>query len=284
MLMSAAIIGFALVALPVFADETTVTGAVEGTTGSSLPAVAPEKENKMRDIRQIKQEAEQEIKKKKMEVRDGFRAEVKDVREQSSLKREEIKENLKDDMGTRREEFKKQFEVKKEEVKKKFEEEKVRLTEKLKTIKDEKKKEVVKRVSGQFQEINTKKLEHFSNVLKQMEEVLTKIKARAEKATAGGSDISALNAKIVAFETAVTGARAAIVAQSAKVYSIEITTEEHLKNNTGATRQALQKDIKTVFDLVKNAHEALKDIMKELTKVRIVGNTVTNTATTTSNQ
>ncbi len=274
-LMAVASLGFALVALPVFADEVTVSGTVEGAKGSSLPIRISDKKDNIKDVLKMRQNVEQEMRIKKMAVTVA-----------SSSK----------DMDARREEFKKQFESKKEEAKKKIEDEKVRLAEKLKTIKDERKKEVIKKISGQFQEINTKKLEHFSNVLKQMEGVLVKIKARAEKATAGGADMSALNVKIAAFETAVTTARAAIVAQSAKVYSIEVTTDEHLKNNTGATRQALQKDLKTVFDLVKNAHEALKGITKELAKIRIVGSeehasttpaiatTTTTTTATTTNQ
>lgn len=274
-LMAVASLGFALVALPVFANEVTVSGTAEVSKESSLPVHISDRKNNIKDVIKMRQ-AEHEMRSKRMAITTA-----------SSSK----------DTDVRREEFKKQFDAKKEEVKKKIEDEKIRLTEKLKTIKDERKKEVVKKISGQFQEINTRRLEHFSNVLKQMEEVLAKVKARAEKATTGGADTSALTAKIAAFETAVTTARAAIVAQSAKVYSIEITTEDHLKNNTGATRQALQADLKTVFDLVKNAHESLKMVMKELSKIRIVGSeehastttatttaTVTATATTTTNQ
>lgn len=259
-LITATFIGFALVALPVFAEGIAVSGAT--TTPSvgvisggvnNLPKMGiphvfiREKKDDMRDVRMMRQDIKKEMKERKIEGRTAS----------SSA-----------NMMFRR-----------EEIKQKFDDEKVRLGGKLKTIKDERKRNMVKKVNEQFQEINTKKLEHFSNALKQMEEVLLKIKTRAVKASAG-ADTSTLNTKIATFETAVTVARAAIVAQSAKIYSIEITTEDNLKNNTGVTRQALQADLKTVFDLVKNAHESLKDIMKELSNVRA---TTTTTATTTVN-
>lgn len=246
--MSAAVIGFTLVAFPVFAEE--------------LKTASPT------NIRLMRQDTEQEMRERSMGIKTASSS---------------------SEMVSRREEFRQRFESRKEEVKKKFEDEKVRLGEKLKKIKDERKKEMVKKINEQFQELNTRKLEHFSSVLDQMEEVLVKIKARAARATIGSADMSVLNTKIAAFETAVTTARVAIVAQSAKVYSIEITTEGNLRNNTGVTRQALQGNLKTVFDLVKTAHESLKDIHKELASIRIVDreqktSTASTTATTTSNQ
>lgn len=280
-LITATFIGFALVALPVFAEGIAVSGAT--TTPSvgvisggvnNLPKMGiphvfiREKKDDMRDVRMMRQDIEKEMKERKIE---GRIASSSDVRVMKEIMEKEMRMKVassSDNMMFRR-----------EEIKQKFEDEKVRLGGKLKTIKDERKRNMVKKVNEQFQEINTKKLEHFSNALKQMEEVLLKIKTRAAKASAG-ADTSTLNTKIATFETAVTVARAAIVAQSAKIYSIEITTEDNLKNNTGVTRQALQADLKTVFDLVKNAHESLKDIMKELSNVRA---TTTTTATTTVN-
>lgn len=218
-LIAVASLGFALVALPAFANETVASTTTERVNKGTRPVRILEKKDNIKDAK-AKQNAEQE---KRMKA-------------------------------------------------------------------DEKKKNIAQHINKQLQELNAKRLKHFSNDLAQMEKVLVKVKARAEKAAAGGADMKAINAKIAAFEGAVATARAAIAAQSAKVYSVEITTTDgHLKDNTGVTRQALQKDLKAVSDLVKDAHEALKGITKELAKVRIAEKkekhqTATTTATTTTNR
>ena len=285
--MTIAVAGLALSAFPVFAEEVVESVVVEEETKTDSDSAVTSKEgNEMKDVRTIRQQKEKEIKIKRIKENEK-RVASSTIVSREKQARKEFASSTKE-MDSRREEFKQKFDAKKEEVKKKFEEEKVNLSEKLKTIKDEKKKEIVQKISEQFQEINTKRLEHFSKVLGQMEEVLVKVKTRVEKAKDSGADTGVLNDGITAFETAVASARASIVAQSAKVYSIEITTEDNLKSNTGATRQSLQSDLKIVAELVKTAHESLKNIAKEMAKIRIVDDKVrpasSDTATTTVNQ
>ncbi len=299
-----ATLGLAFVAVPALADDRLLqplnTGVfvpkatMMGTTTPKVP-VSVIQQNKLqeakRELEASRKEKQGEIKdirqkalKDAQESREGFRDDVKAIRQNvlASTSVIMVTPEMRKEIEERREEFKNKLEEQKDVMKAKIEAEKLRLSEKLKTIKDERKKQTVQKVNTEIQALNTRKLEHYSNVLNQIEEVLKKVGTRVDNASARGLDVGTVRTNMIAVETAISAARAAIVTQSAKVYTVTVTTEGKLKNDTGATRQALQKDLSGVQNLVKTAHDALRKTAVSLAQVpRINNGSATSTATTT---
>ena len=215
-------------------------------------------------------------------LREGVRREVKDMRAAATSTRQEMKntieqqremlkqkmEQAKQAMETRREEFRKAAEIKKDEAKKKIEENRVKLQEKLKNIKDEKKKTAVEAVDRQLTEINANRMEHFTNVVAQIEKVLQNIISRETKAEVAGKNVETIKIDITAAQTAIAAARAAIVTQSAKTYALAIGQESTLRVDVEKSRRALKADLKAVEGMVKAAHEAIKKAATDLAKIQ----------------
>lgn len=292
-----ATLGLAFVALPAFADDRIPSlnsgvfmpkATMVGTSTPRVPVIRQNKPQEVkREIESIRKESQKEVKdirgkalKEAQEAREGLHDEVKTIRQNvlSSTTVFMVTPEMKRNIEERREEFKHQLEGKKEDVKKKIETEKLRLSEKLKSIKDERKKQTVQKVNAEIQALNVRKLEHYSSVLNQIEEVLKKVGTRVDNASVRGLEVGAVRTNMTAVETAIAAARTAIVAQSTKVYTVTITTEGGLKNDTGVTRQALQKDLSVVQSLVKNAHEALRKAVVSLAQVPRISGTATTTA------
>lgn len=267
-----AALGLAFVALPAFAEEVTTT-----STPVAPAIVKPVMQQELQRIQQLRKDAVGGIK----DMRGDLRQDVKTI-QQNVRVGTTTREDAKKAIEARRADFKQQVDIKKEEAKKKIESEKTLLKEKLKAVKDEKKKQAVQKVNDQINALNAKRLEHFTNVLNQIEDVLKKVGSRADKAALRGLDVGVVKTNMTAVEASIAAARAAIVAQSSKTYTINITTEGELKNNTGAARQALHADLATVRDLVKVAHEALRTATVSLAKVPRVDQNGAPVATSTA--
>ncbi|HCM52445.1 TPA: hypothetical protein DIS57_00575 [Candidatus Wolfebacteria bacterium] len=197
-------------------------------------------------------------------------------------------EQAKKEIEARREEFKKTVELKREEAKKKIEANRAQLQEKLKSIKDEKKKTAVQTIDKRLEEINADRMQHFSNVLSQLEKVLENVESRATKGEVAGKDITIVKADIVAAKAAIAAAREAIVTQSAKTYALTINQEDTLRTDVGKARQALGTDLKKIQDVVVAAREAIRKAATDLAKIPGVNSvdvqvpTATSTATTST--
>ncbi|MCR4283851.1 MAG: hypothetical protein NUV64_00835 [Parcubacteria group bacterium] len=181
------------------------------------------------------------------------------------LNKEEIRmfegkrEELKNEIERKREEYKKEIENKREEAKKEIEQKREELKARLLNIKDERKKNAIEKIDGQIKKLNERMIEHFSNVLDKMEDVLKGISSRADKAEAHGLDVSSVRVLIVNAETAIDSARVSVAEQAGKVYSIDITTEDKLKFDVSETRKLLHGDLEIVKEAVKNAHTAIRE-------------------------
>ena len=299
-----ATLGLAFVAIPAFADDRTSGFGVlsptkimvsTSTTRVSVPAIQQNRLQKAkRDIESVRKEVRTEISdiregahKEVREAREGLRDEAKNLRQGffASSTAKGTAPMIKRLIEERREEFKDQLEVRREEVKNKIETERLRLNEKLKTLKDERKKQIIQKVNTEIQALNARKLDHYSNVLNQIEEVLKKVGTRVDNASARGLNVATVRTNITAVETAIATARTAIVAQSTKVYTVAITTEENLKNDTGVTRQALREDLSVVQNLVKTAYTALRTTavsLAQIPRINQSNGSATSTATTTA--
>ena len=208
-----------------------------------------------------------------------------------NLMREAIKkkaETAREAIKTSHEEFKSKMETAREEIKTKRQTEMAALKVKLEAVKDARKKEAVERLDKRFDEINAKMTSQWTNTLARLEELLTKITSRADKAALSGTDVSAVRAGVEKAKLAITAARTAVVAQAAKTYPISVTTETALKSAVAQTRELLNKDLQAARNFMQAAHKAISDSASSLRAVPKVddenGNATTTppVATTTS--
>ena len=245
------------------------------------------------DARQQIQETRQNVKGEAKELRKNVREEIKNdrgaIRKEFEAKRMEAK-NL---IESKREEFKNKIEAKRGETKSKIEAKRGELKERLIKIKDERKKQVVEKVYNQVNELNKRRLDHFSAVLEKLEKVLDKISNRTATAEANGRDISAVKTAITEATNAIALSRTAIQNQAGKVYSIVINTSTIsaststesvlLRADVGKIRQALHSDLTGVQKTVKTAQEAVRKVATTLAQIPKVDEleVATSTATTT---
>lgn len=210
------------------------------------------------DVRNEAKEARQGIREEAKEVRQNVREEVKQNRETIKQEFEAKRKEAKNLLESKKEEFKNRIEAKREEVKLKIETQKEELKAKLVKIKDERKKQVVERVYNQINELNKRRLDHFSAVLEKLEKSLDRISNRAAKAEANGVDIATVKTAITEATNAISASRTAIANQAGKVYALVVNTEDSLKIDIGKIRRAFHDDLTGVEETVKTAREAVR--------------------------
>lgn len=268
------------------------TITIIGLAGFTLTMAQTGIQNIRQDARQQIQETRQGVREEIKNSRQNVREEVKDlrqnVREDVKQGRETIKKEFeakrieaKNLLESKKEEFKIKAEAKREEVKSKIEAKKAELKEHLIKIKDERKKQVAERVYNQVNELNKRRLDHFSAVLEKLEKVLDRISNRAAKAEANGVDITAVKTAITEATSAIAASRTAIVNQAGKVYTPVIDTENTLKTDIGKIRQALHNDLVSVEETVKASREAVHKAATILAQIPKVNELEVETATTT---
>lgn len=238
-------------------------------------------------FRQEKDKALEEMKnleKGPKENREAFKEErekIKDVLKDLNEKQKEIVDGIK----VKREEFKNTIEGGKQALQTKVEAARTTLKEGLLKIKDEKKKESVEKISNRFVELNKNFTEKLSDKIDQIEGVLAGVKSRISKAEAKNINVTTAKEAVVKAEEAINLARASIVEQSAKVYTISIVSEETLKTTVETIKNNFQTDIKAVQDKVRKAHEGVVNSATTLAKIPKINDTetvVTPTPTTTT--
>ena len=189
------------------------------------------------------------------------------VRERAAEKREELKEAIearRTALEKTREEFKTKLESVREEFKTKLETKREEFKTRLVKIKDERKKEITERLYNRFNEINQKMTTHWGNALDRLTDALGKISSRADKAAAEGIDVTAVRTGITSAEASIVKARTAVTTQAGKVYTINVTDEANLKSEVAAVREALNKDMKVVKEVVEAARKSVVDVLRLL--------------------
>jgi len=101
----------------------------------------------------------------------------------------------------------------------------------------------------------------------QIESVLSRILSRSEKAIANNENVSSVTTASEVAKTAIAAARTAIQEQTAKVYSVEATTEEALKTDLGRVRDMLRSDLEAVKSKVKAARDAVQSAAVSLAQI-----------------
>lgn len=224
-----------------------------------LKMLNQEREQNMEDIKAKMQNTLQERKDLTQEQKDNIKSQVKEL----SDKQKEIIETIK----IKREEFKNQMELNKETLKAKIEEARATLKTNLLKIKDERKQGIVENIADRITELNATLTERLSSRVDQIEGVLAGIKSRTDKAEKAGLDVTAVKESITKVEDAISKARASILSQSEKSYTINITTETALKTDVTKTRDSFKADIKATEDMVKKAHEQIVLTAKALAQI-----------------
>ena len=105
------------------------------------------------------------------------------------------------------------------------------LQPKLSQIADIKKQQLVKEILDELTHVNLSWTNHFISVLGQLDNVLSKIKSRQEKALLNGRDVSASTLDFKKAEKAIEAAREQVSNQVSKTYAIDelmiiVTTPE----------------------------------------------------------
>lgn len=152
-------------------------------------------------------------------------------------------------------------------------------------IGDARRRDAALAVIGQFSHSNTIATDHFANVLNHLEKVLGKVESRAQKAEAGGGNVTAVRMAVGRAKESIAQARTAVSIQAKKSYqtainarsipSSESSTPEgqnnlisSMRGQFQAARTALKNDLFALRDgPMKNARRAVQDAIKALMQV-----------------
>lgn len=136
--------------------------------------------------------------------------------------------------------------------------------ERLAEIKNARKRLTVQRIDISLEAINNKWIDHWNRVLDRLSELLAKVESRADKAEAAGKDVSDVRDLIVAAGAAIDAAQEEVNSQAENVYVIEIDEEENLGTGVSTAIKELKDDLGVVREAVKAAHDAVRDVLREL--------------------
>lgn len=163
----------------------------------------------------------------------------------------------------------------KEAVQQKREEFKVRLQ----TIRNEKKKAAVERIDTKIANTNEVHTVRFTSILVKLQSILDRVSQKASEAKANGKDTTVLDSSIVSAQAAIDSAKAAVSAQAAKTYVIQISDEATLRNSVGTTTSQFKKDLRDVRKAIVEAKQAVQNAVRELAKVASARGVNSNSAT-----
>ncbi|HXK41135.1 MAG TPA: hypothetical protein VJ046_03525 [Candidatus Paceibacterota bacterium] len=228
---------------------------------------AQEETRTREEVRTEVKTRQDEVRTEIREKRENVRGEVAETREEIRIRTREATEVFKKEAEQRKEELKTRVEQKREELKTRIETKREDLKKRLEKVKDERKKQAVERIDKQMDELNDRLLKHYLSVLDKLSDVLVRISERTDRAEERGVDVAAVRTAIDEANRAISAAKTAIETQSGKTYTIQVNTEEGLKNDVGRARQALHNDLAAVRLVIKAAHEAVRQAATTLAQL-----------------
>lgn len=200
-------------------------------------------------------------------IRNTVRKFIKQVRPQLQGEAPQFVREKQEEFLSRVREHQEEFEDKREEAQKRVREHREVLQTKLAEIQNERKQRVVERIDEQLLNLNEKLTGHFLSVLGQIDKVLTNVTTRADRAVERGLDVGDVYTAIENAHSVIAAAHDAVIIQVGVVYTIEITSEETLRIDVGAARQALHTDLQGVRTLVRAAHDATRSAAVALAQI-----------------
>ena len=144
------------------------------------------------------------------------------------------------------------------------------LKQKLESIKDERKQAIVGKVDDSLTTVNTNVLQRFTDSIAKIQEVLSGIVVREETARGQGVDVTTVDAAVAMANTDIAAAQSAIAAQTGKVYAMDISGEDTLREDVKVSRNALQADLKVVHEAVIAAGKSVRAVHVALVAVQPV--------------
>lgn len=197
-----------------------------------------------------------------MRVREEIREtnrEIQEMREEASGEMQGIRQTTRMRVEDERQEMLQRMEQIRETLRTRIEAKRVELRNKLKNIRDTRKSQTVEKIDKSMDDLNERMTDHFLSALDQLENILVRIGERADRSEESGVDVSSVRSAIETARDAISEARTAIESQAGKTYNLAITTEDKLKTDVGKARQQLHDDLKSVFELLKSARNAVHD-------------------------
>lgn len=149
------------------------------------------------------------------------------------------------------------------EIERKREELKARVA----TIRDKRKQEVVTRLGEKMNQINSRRVAHWRNVLDRLAKVLAKVEAKATEAKSNGKDTAKVEAAIKDAKTSIEVGRVAVEEQAGKVYAVTFGSENTLRNDVGMATKGEQADLRKVLEKINEARKKVALAIRELAKV-----------------
>lgn len=227
----------------IFAEEQNATATPQVTLTGKETA------NKIRELNQIRPT----ILKQQEEIKLKMEEQKRILQEQMQKKREEIIKEVENKVKTNRELYLASREA---------------FLKKKQELRDENKKRILEKVDALIKEVNTKQTDQLSNILRKFSKILDEMATKAAEPKSAGADTTAFNSAMDAARKAIQEAEAAVASQAAKQYVITISSENALRENVGNTRSQLESDIRSSRESVKKAKDAVKDVARELAKIR----------------
>lgn len=140
-------------------------------------------------------------------------------------------------------------------IKDRAEEMRQKAEDRMTEIQDKLKQQMAKRLATQFTGLNKTWTDHFAKLLDRYTGIVQKMQDRATIAAASGKDVATASAAIEAAKTAIATAQAAVIAQAAKTYTLDVTTiATTTATSTRSGQEEFKRGLKTAFQ---NLHNAL---------------------------
>jgi len=152
--------------------------------------------------------------------------------------------------------------------------------EKLKNIKDERKRVLVDRIDSKIINLNRQRTEEMAQALIKLQTILERLNTKINEAHANGIDTASASAAYDNAKNAVAAAEAAVASQSAKTYTIDISSDEAaLKRTVGAVTSSFQSDLQATHKKVVEAKQAVSRAAQQVALLRGVKNSPQPTKT-----
>lgn len=134
------------------------------------------------------------------------------------------------------------------------------LTQRLLGIRSTAKRDIVQSIDDRFATINANVLARYTESLTKIQAVFTDINARQDASQSQGVDVSAVDDATAKASANVALARTAIINQTGKSYTIDISSEATLRADVQHTRDALHADLEKVRVAVAAVAESVRDV------------------------
>lgn len=134
----------------------------------------------------------------------------------------------------------------------------------LATLKDAQKSAIAEKISTNLADTNTKAVDRMFEILDTLEDILTRTEGKVAEAKAAGKDTTTQESEVDNAKTALEAAKDAVTAQAAKEYIITIGTDTTLRNDVGSVVSQQKQDLKTAYETVRSAKQAVRQAAKSL--------------------